>query len=866
MNNRISNKRIIFSILVFILFSFKLAAEQVPTPVYYSVIMMPATFTDPYYRQFDTRLLAEDLANLLQQATRKSFEAKPFTGQTGKGIFLLLDSSISIKGNESGILQSDGKNYIRIKARYTTGISYAMYSWLEVLGFRFYLPGDDWTYIPRLNTIYLSSLRNKTYQPSFKLRMFNASGSMDAVKGLDDNRQNATDWRKWHQRNRMGSEYLRINGHIGEAFNMAHRKEIEADPTILAPVKGKRQYDVSGKLDPTNKKGVKLFADWIKKQFQQEQKNRPSFLPFQPFYTADAGDGLNYCHTAECEQAFKSVSDQVFSIVNATAKNIRSADPKAGVSTLAYGERTDTPHIDIEPNVQVMVVASAFQSVSTAAELMQRWAKKSNHISQYEYLNIGVWNADKPFFNFNEYHRNLEYLRSLNIEGITYETSFSKFASGILQYFILRYLCEPYQSPEKILNEFCEKNFEQAATPIKKLLKAWYFSDLHLKTMYDYPSFYADELGQFIQYISAAEKINGLSPKVHEKIDELKGYTIYLCKYYELFCEPESLQKISKDKSLRSAKTDELIKYTWQLYPTKIFHNNMLSEVFKPWLNESQKARWDTRNSEYFKGLANNRKATVQAGFIEAQKKYLHLAHADIVLPDSFFVANVKYSADSIRITTMDEVALGNLIYPVSFYCAAPGKMLIKWQTGSSQSDQQPGKVAMLSIESNDYRYLKTNDIYAQESSGTTTFIIPAKGHYNLYLSQFNKTHVSYVIYPGKNLFYHHKKSIMMNGLLLQDRMNENAYPNRYIALLAPNADSLYFGNIYHDAFNQSRFYSSAGNPLPVVENRNAFQNAIAIPPAMRNQLIFYENATYRWPPVLKNSAPYYFFMRYPLR
>lgn len=105
-----------------------------------------------------------------------------------------------------------------------------------------------------------------------------------------------------------------------------------------------------------------------------------------------------------------------------------------------------------------------------------------------------------------------------------------------------------------------------------------------------------------------------------------------------------------------------------------------------------------------------------------------------------------------------------------------------------------------------------------------------------------------------------------MNGLLMQDHMNENTFPNRYIALLAPNADSLFFGNLYHDAFNKSRFYTSSGKTLPVVENKNAFQNAIAIPPAIRNQLIFYENATYRWPPVLKNTPPYYFFMRYPLR
>ena len=110
------------------------------------------------------------------------------------------------------------------------------------------------------------------------MRMYSASGGTPLVKGLDENRKIEKDWGTWHQRNRMGCDYITIGGHIGEAFNIAHRKEIESDSNIVAPSKGKRIYKVSSKLDPTYKKGVDMFADWIVDGFKKEQSSRLSFF------------------------------------------------------------------------------------------------------------------------------------------------------------------------------------------------------------------------------------------------------------------------------------------------------------------------------------------------------------------------------------------------------------------------------------------------------------------------------------------------------------------------------------------------------------------------------------------------------------
>ena len=835
--------------------------------IYYSPVTMPASLKTNYYGQFDPKLLAEDLADLLGKATGKTFNSMPYKPGERKGIFLLLDSAGIYSSNEAGILQSDGKDFIRIKAKYTSGISYAMYSWLEQLGFHFYLPGDDWTIIPSLHSIFDKKIIKQVYKPYFKLRMFNASGGIFPVKGLDETSSNEKDWQHWYLRNRMGSDYISIDGHIGEYFNIVHKKEIEADPTILAPINGKRQYNEEGKIDPTNEKGVSLFANWIVSEFKNYQKNMPAFLPFKKYYTVDAGDGLNYCHTPECEGRFPSVSDQVFSITNEAARKIKLFDSRAGVSTLAYTERADTPSFRIEPNVHVMVVPTGFQSVSTPTELMQRWAKKTSNISQYDFLNIGVWAYDMPFYNLYQYHNRLQFLRSLKIEGMNFETSLSKFASGIQQYFILKFLCEPYQSVDKVLDDFCNDNFGKAALPIKKLLKEWYFNDVHLNTGYDKAGFYPDELGRFIQYIMDAENTAGISVSVKKRIEELKAYTIYLCKFYELFNDQRNVALFTNNPSARSEKAEELLNYTWKLYDSKIFHNTQLNDMLKKYVSDAKRSTWDFRKSDHYKNITQNFSAVVNEQFEIVKQKYLPDAVPFYNINEDFFIRTVKYNADSIRINTIDETAFGNYAYSINFYAAVPGLLSIAYKTDSSQARNKSGnKIAIVGVESNDYRFIKNDFIYKENSNGKLTYYIPTKGYYKLFLSQYNATNTSYVIYPGKNLFYLNKKAILMNGIILQDSAQKKYYPNKWLAFPAPAADSIYFSNLYWNCSNTIRLYSSSGKSLPVNSSRQPFLNSAFNPSKGQEDFIFFDNSTFRWPLVSMNTTPYFFFLKYPLK
>jgi len=840
-----------------------LAAE---TPVYYTVVNMPKGLNPAYYAGFEPRQLAEDLAGLLGEATGNKYVPTAYTGQKGPGIYLLINTSLKFSSTEAGQVEQNAGQSVKISARYLTGLSYAMYSWLQDLGFRFYLPGENWTKVPRLANIFVLK-KKKIYQPAFRMRMFLASGGTFAVKGLDENKAMEADWRRWYRRNRMGCAYIIVDGHVGESFNIEHKKEIEEDPDILAPVQNARKYRVDGKLDPTHTKGVDMFSRWVARNYDKQKSGWPDFLPPKTFASADAGDGLNYCHTDACKKAFRSVSDQSFYIVNQAARKVRALDAKGGVSTLAYTERADTPGIRIEPNVHVMVVPTAFQYVSSPNNLVQRWAKKSKQVSVYEYLNIGVWAWDKPFFHLSDYHKKLEWYKRMNLEGIHAEASWSGMSSGILQYMILRYLCEPYGDLDRVMDEFCADNFGHAASPMKKILKAWYDSEAHLKTNYDHPSFDADELGLFMQWMDEAHSAPGLTEKNTRSIREMKAYLVYLCKYYELFGSLGEAKKFASNPDAKKNKARDILQYTWKMYATRIFHNTQLNDMYKTMLDETERGQWDYRKGLLpLENTGESWESVADREYAHYRNKYLTVAGMDIPVTDSLLESFLPQRADSIRIQSMDETSFTHFGYALSFYSGGAGEIRVRYQAGKSANPGSNDKVSVISVEKEDYRWMETKQVTGPNQKSELRFKIPGKGRYKLYLAQYQSTPVEWVIIPGQQLFYHTRKSIMMNGIRMQEPISEASYPNRYIAIWSPKevaSKGMRFSVLYHSSSNTSRFYKADGQKLNIQLNLPDFQ----VPPLPAgNRVIFYENEVYRWPPVVQGMPPLYLYLKYPLK
>ena len=105
------------TLLFFLFLPFVNSANAIP--VYYTTDDVSPALMSTYTGMFNMKSIAEDLAELLTQATGKQFTASPYSGNKN-GILLLLDSTFKHESNEAGTVEYSGDGLIIFKARYVT--------------------------------------------------------------------------------------------------------------------------------------------------------------------------------------------------------------------------------------------------------------------------------------------------------------------------------------------------------------------------------------------------------------------------------------------------------------------------------------------------------------------------------------------------------------------------------------------------------------------------------------------------------------------------------------------------------------------------------------------------------------------------
>lgn len=789
--------------------------------IYYSDVTEKSE--DKFINFSSTQELASDLAYLLSLSTKTSFKISPFNNQTS-GIFLLLDKNAVLPLNESADLLIS-ENKIIIRAKYLTGLSYGIYSFLNELGYEFYLPGNDWIKIPE--SLQFSTLTPKIYKPQFNIRLAGSSGRLLTVKNLDSNSNNLNEWKLWLRRNRMGSEFMGIDGHEGEKFNLKNKALLISDSMLLAPVNGKRKFSVDAKIDPSNQKSVELFEEYI---LQNSIKKKLNYFPVQKYVSADMGDGGNYCNTPACKKLFRGPSEQSFYILNKIAPNLKNG---ISISTLAYAERADTPNIKIDTNIHVVVVPFAYQKITTPADLLYRWSLKTPNFSLYEYVNIDVWKYGMPFYNLHDKLKFLNFAKTIKSKGVVCETSFSKFGGGVPQFFILKYLNSPFVNADSAINKFCTDMFGDASPYLKQIFAEWYNSDAHLNTLNDHPSFCPDELARFIYLLNKSEKTTGLNLIQRARIQELKAYVIYLCKYYEYF--NEALFK-NESTAVKGQKFNELIYFTWNLYDKMIFQNTTLSDLL-------QKATGFKSEIKDFSVFNKPKDSLINSEWARIEQQYLTLYFQNI--PEVNF-SIISPTSDTINIKSADEIAMPDFIYDVPFYAPKAGTLEVDLKINTAQDS---GSV-MVSVENENYWF---RDIRFLNSSGKTVFNIPQSGFYKLFLGRFNGRETAYSIYTKNNIFYLNKKILPSRGI--------NFFTSKTkISFLVPDNDVFQIiGNKGGMKLTSSFFYKSEEEIKPIINN---FPAITSFKIKDKSHLIYLKNSQFRWPPVILNSPPYFFFLK----
>ena len=571
------------------------------------ILGRPAAKATSYGRMYDAQIVLQqqsspllqpavlDLQKYLQLMTSESFSltvaAKPMVSPA---IHLSLLTSPGANPPASVVSRLQGQGLeafvllgtpteLEIFANDERGLAHGIYVYLEFLGVRWLLPGDNWTVVPSRADVTMSV--DRLYRPAFDLnRTYSGTGGFFSVvfgRLFAASSILQSDTLDWQRRLRYSYEY-NLGRATGEAFVTQHAAPYpDPDPHALrdhtlqlhpeylakidgsysplyvpARIAGHGQYvwneddklyvlasppgtgthnlNVTAKLNAGNPQAVDFYCDWVLDSYRRTRATAEGYA--HRTVSVEPADGWGYANnyvelrTAGVGQG--TGSDQTFFIANACARKVRAAFPDASVVLLAYAGHVDPPSIPLEPNLVVQVTPDAFRGGSatsylTGDQLTKLWGNFAKTMGNYTYWSIPDWTFDEPTFNYFNIQSMLQALYENHINGFHAESTYSAGAMGIGHYLASHLMWNPNINQEAMLNDWYQNAFGPAKAPMIRMLERWAHKYRPLSV--ELAASYAD--------LSEAESLAAGDAAVTARIDDYARYVHYLRLRVELLNE-----------------------------------------------------------------------------------------------------------------------------------------------------------------------------------------------------------------------------------------------------------------------------------------------------------------------------------------
>ena len=434
-------------------------------------------------------------------------------------------------------LQGNGHS-VEITAAAFDGLRNGVYYYLNLLGFRFYLPGEIWTHIPHVNSPFISI--DRRVLPAFENRALFPSGGVRKNAVMDPDNSFESNWDNWLGKNLYSSEE-KFQGHMGDQFNNRHRKELEANPAMLAEVKGQRKWAANAKWCVSNADFVRLFIDDRLKAYEAYTNK----FPDRHYITVEPADGYGDCQCDNCKK-MGSVSDRYFYLANVTAEAIEKKFPGGGVSLYAYNTHAAVPEKPVRKNVYVIVIPYLFQNASEPSVLIKMWKEKSAHLGVYDYWGLTGSANDLPLFHYlTEVPQKFRLWKESGLEGFLLETGYSKFNNALAFHFLSQLTWFGPQDIDSSLQVFCRQSFGKASGIMYGMLSRWgigYRSRIEIPVSF--------------QEVEEAMK-KETDPLVQKRLNELHALVTYAA------LQEDAVSRIAQPDAEK--RVDRLFNYIWSI-------------------------------------------------------------------------------------------------------------------------------------------------------------------------------------------------------------------------------------------------------------------------------------------------------------
>lgn len=462
----------------------------------------------------------------LSKSASFQFQLQSPSAYAGRGIVLLqtsqarqfrfdVPSVIQTYGPEGIYISSNNQSAVII-ANTALALKEAVYIYLEQLGFHYYLPGDIWKVVPKLNSPYkkLSILTKPDYEFREIANGHAFGNSAKLFKEFYD----------WAAANRLGGGFPVATGHAYEEIVMRNKDLFKKHPEYFA-------LPVQAGTIPNEFKfnvGNKDLVDFIVKDayFRHESQvsvgNNPIMISMEP------SDGGGFGNKPEC-LAFGSPTDQVYYLTNTVAKALQKKYPGVWVGGYAYSDHILPTKYKLEPNVFVEITNGFNHTKYSTTDLIKLWKAKATKVGVYEYLSVYEWDYDMPgqvqAAKISYLKKSLNEYFKAGASVFQGESTMGTINRGPGQYILSKLTWNLKANTDSLLDDFYNTAFEQSAPYIKKLYSSW---ENYPRTV---PA--DNDLAEWLSLVNDAYNA-ARTDAIRSRVDAIKKYLTYVVMYTDL--------------------------------------------------------------------------------------------------------------------------------------------------------------------------------------------------------------------------------------------------------------------------------------------------------------------------------------------
>ena len=422
------------------------------------------------------RKSVSELAAYLQRISGAQFITKDekaqksaiFVGTKSQPFFNGKFSHLQVRDSFSIRTQQDSSGVINIYlvGHDSTATAFAVYTFLEDLGCRWFMPGKIGKVIPTASKLEWL-IHERTEKPDFPFRqIWWAYGGPPETADL---------FRMWKLRNKVAHPLIQHGHNLTNTLPI--KTHFDKHPEYYALVNGKRQPT---QLCTSNPQVVRLVIERINQYFDK--------YPQFEAYSLCPDDNTDFCECDDCraldvggmDKYFGGkpvISDRYVRFLNEVARGIQKEHPGKKVSTYAYVNYSTPPIREkIDPNVVIVFTSSVYCGAHGIGDLhcnsrqemkcdLAGWTAAASDVYIYDY-DPTPYNAELPWPLFGARYREMSEYLAMGIKGFSFESHNSWATLAPNFYVAAKAMWDADLDFDELMDDYTQNFFAESAKPM----------------------------------------------------------------------------------------------------------------------------------------------------------------------------------------------------------------------------------------------------------------------------------------------------------------------------------------------------------------------------------------------------------------